>query len=214
MAKTWQAQVMNFAGIALFEGGGIQWVPTGDYKVVITELDPHSKGTSVFVRAKIADGPQAEKTVVRNNGLTVNEGNARAWKQTFISAGWTEQSMETAFAPTPEATAPLIGRTAYVHVESPPQSEGQRLKMEDIDVSFIREATYKARSIGGTAAPAAPSGMTPSSPPPGLPPAPGAGTVTAAPPPPGGGSALFGAPPNGVSAAPVAHGAPPPPPAQ
>lgn len=194
--------------------GGIEWVPTGAYKVQILDMDPKQDGSSVFIRCKILDGPQAGKIVVRNIGLKVNEGNTRAWGLLYLSAGWPETALQQSFAPAGEGEGSPLGRTAYVTVASPPQSEAKELKMEDINVNFIRPESYKKRLTEGTAGGAAPaaSGMAPSSPPPGLPPPPT--SHTAAPPPPGGGPSLFGAPPNGAPAAGAASSAPPPPPPQ
>lgn len=220
MGTPWVAPQFNLAGIALFENEGIQWVPSGDYKGIVTEMEGWKKKgetavSSVLVRCKITDGPQAGKSVAKFPGLTVNEGNARTWKSIYASAGYAENGLEGTLQP---HESHLIGKVVYFHVDSPPASEAAKIESKDIDVNFLRPSTYTERMKNGGGnqqqTPAAPA-FTPSSPPPGLPQAPAGAQAApppaqpqqtlAAPPPPGGGGPLFAPPP-------AAGASPPPPP--
>jgi hypothetical protein len=195
------------AGITLFEDD-FPYILTGDYRVVLVETDEWGdKGkppTSIIFRLRIAEpGSEQGKSTATWCGLNPGEGTARQWKAALTSFGYKAEALETTMQP--EASWFGVGKEAYIHIESPPLSEGKKITSKDVDVKFISPATYLKRKQeqklagSGSPPPGASPGFTPSSPPPGLPTPPVASAQPlAAPLPPGGpqpGASLFGQPP-------------------
>jgi hypothetical protein len=225
-ANQWTAPVFNMAGVSVFEDE-FPYIPSGDYQVSISETSAWKKKgeqevSSVIFRMRIAEeGPHKGKSTAKWIGLTVNVGNTRNWKHAYLSCGYKAEGLEANVQPAPEH---FLGKTAYIHIESPPLAEGQKLKADDIEVNFLTPQTYakrkaEAKLVNGNGATAT-QAFQPSSAAPGLPAAPSVATgtvtgpVTVAPQPPGSGGSLFGAPPAppASAAAAPAPGAPPPPP--
>lgn len=230
--EVWQAPSFNLAGIALFEDD-FPYVPTGDYEVTLIETAPwKKKGTqeisSVIFRLRISEqGAENGKPVAKWVGMEVNEGNARGWKSAYVTFGYDPKALEGAI--TPHVSHFPAGKKGYIHMDSPPKAEGQKLKAEDFNVNFLSPETYRKRKAeralaGNGATAAGPQGFSPTGQAPGIPAAP-ATTAAAAPGAPApvapqpaatAGASLFGAPPAApqqVPAAPAAPaGAPPPPP--